>query len=153
MAHALKRCGVSRSFPRRACEASLCTPQRLAPCKRWNRWYPVGLCGGCFNACVGQEKEGAQESNQQVLGSPGPGWTPCRLPMAPKCLQDTQHTHPSLSNGGASSMYPSGSHRTHAREAGRGCHLLRFQSMWVSVSASPRKRAAPALTEASRISP
>jgi hypothetical protein len=64
MARATKRRGVSRSFPRRAGEASLCVPHGLAPWKRLNRWYPLGLCGGCFKAHAGQENEGAQESNQ-----------------------------------------------------------------------------------------
>jgi hypothetical protein len=90
MARAWKQRSVSLSFPRRAGEAFLCAPQRLAPWKRSNRWYPLDLCGGCFNARAGQEKEGTQESNQQVLGSLGPGSTPCGQPIAPLVVEDKE---------------------------------------------------------------
>jgi hypothetical protein len=83
MARAMKRRGVSRSFPRHAVEASRCAPHRLAPWKRSIRRYPQGLCGGCFDARAGQENEGAQKSNQRPLGSPGPGSTLRRLSIAP----------------------------------------------------------------------
>jgi hypothetical protein len=71
MARATKWCNVSRSFPRRAGEASRCAPQRLAPWKRSIRRYPQGMYGSCFDARVGRENEGAQESNQRPLDSPG----------------------------------------------------------------------------------
>jgi hypothetical protein len=64
MVRATKRRGVSRSFPRRTSEASRCAPQRLALWKRSNQWYPLDLCGRCFNACVDKKNKGAQESNQ-----------------------------------------------------------------------------------------
>jgi hypothetical protein len=83
MAHAWKQRDISRSFPRRAGEASLCTPQALAPWKRLNRWYPLGLCEGCFDARAGQDLEGAQEINQRVFGSPGPVSGTCEQPIAP----------------------------------------------------------------------
>jgi hypothetical protein len=71
MARATKQRGVSRSFPRRAGEASRYAPQRLAPWKRSIQMYPQGLCGGCFDARTGRENEGAEESNQRSLGSLG----------------------------------------------------------------------------------
>jgi hypothetical protein len=91
MARAMKQRGVSRSFPRRAGEASRCALQRLAPWKRSNRWYSQGLCRGCFNARAGQKKKGPQESNQWPLGSPEPGWTLQRLPIALYVLQVPMH--------------------------------------------------------------
>jgi hypothetical protein len=87
MARATKRHGVSRSFPRRAGEASRCALQSLAPWKRSIRRYPQGLCGGCFDARAGLENEGAQESNQRPLGSPGPSSTLRRLPNAPQATE------------------------------------------------------------------
>jgi hypothetical protein len=51
MAHAWKQHGVSCSFTRRAGEASLCSLQALAPWKRPNQWYVLGLSLGCFDAC------------------------------------------------------------------------------------------------------
>jgi hypothetical protein len=83
MVHATKRCGLLRSFPRRAGEASRCALQSVAPWKRSIRRYPQGLCGGCFNARAGLKNEGALESNQRPLGSPGPGSTLRRLPNVP----------------------------------------------------------------------
>jgi hypothetical protein len=57
-----------------ACRRSLALrSQRLAPWKRSNQWYPMGLCGECFNARAGQEKGKAHEFNQRTLGSPMPG--------------------------------------------------------------------------------
>jgi hypothetical protein len=83
MVCAAKRCSVSCSFPTRPGKASRCALQSLAPWKRSIRRYPQGLCGGCFDARAGLKNEGAQESNQQPLGSPGPGLTLRRLPNAP----------------------------------------------------------------------
>jgi hypothetical protein len=90
MARATKRRGVSRSFPRRAGEASRCAPQRLAPWKRSIQRYPQGLSGGCFDARAGQENEGAQKSNQRPLSSPEPGLILRTLPNAPLAERRSQ---------------------------------------------------------------
>jgi hypothetical protein len=81
MARAWKQHDVSRSFPRRAGEASLCAPQALAPWKCLNRWYPLGLCEGRFDARAGQDLEGAQESNQRIFGSLVPVSGSCEQPI------------------------------------------------------------------------
>jgi hypothetical protein len=90
MARATKRRGVSRSFPRRAGEASRCAPQRLAPWKRSIWRYPKGLCEGCFDTCAGRENEEAQKSNQQPLGSPESNLTLRRLPNVPLVISVAQ---------------------------------------------------------------
>jgi hypothetical protein len=66
MAHAWKQRGVSRSFPRHAGEASFCASQTLAPWKRLDRWYALGLCEGCFDARASEDLK-AYKSNQHVF--------------------------------------------------------------------------------------
>jgi hypothetical protein len=84
MARATKRRGVSRSFPRRAGEASRCAPQRLAPWKRSIRRYPQGLCGGCFDARAGRENEGAQVNG--LLAPQGLVWLFAGYQTRPICF-------------------------------------------------------------------
>jgi hypothetical protein len=67
-----------------ACRQSLALrPREAGPVETLESVVSPGLCGGCFNARAGRENEGAQESNQRPLGSPGPGSTLRRLPIAP----------------------------------------------------------------------
>jgi hypothetical protein len=80
MTRATKRRGVSRSFPRRAGEASRCALQSLALWKRSIQRYPQNLCGGCFNMRADLENKEAQKSNKRPIGSPGPSSTLHRRP-------------------------------------------------------------------------
>jgi hypothetical protein len=63
-------------------------PRRWALWKRSNRWYSLGMCGGCFDARVGQEKEWAQKTNQHAFSSAGPGSDFCKQPIAPIGIAD-----------------------------------------------------------------
>jgi hypothetical protein len=54
------------------------------------RAYAQGLGKRCFEQRAGHNAGLAKESNQRPLGSPGPGSTSCRLPIAPQAMGATQ---------------------------------------------------------------
>jgi hypothetical protein len=51
-----------------------------------------GLPRRCFEQRAGHNAGLGQESDQRAFCSPGPGWTPCRLPNAPLASCGTAHT-------------------------------------------------------------
>jgi hypothetical protein len=131
MARATKRCGVSRSFPRRAGEASRCTLQSLAPWKRSVRRYPQG-CVEAALTCVRASK--MREPRNPINGL-----------LAPQGLVRLFAGYQTRPNRRATCLCPRKRKRTLNLASGRPFLL----SLFLTTVLSPRSRSASQISSPS----